>query len=101
MLYQSEHYKILRTRYDNESLRLVEISNEEYIILKELGWLDFDTPKYYSNLQEEFWVTGICFNKFEKENRMTVEYILSSIERPLDVLPYIVQTGAEHVFFSE
>lgn len=102
LLRQNEKYKMLRTRYEDGLLKLIEINNEELDNVKDyVDGLDFNIKMHYSNSSEEFWVTGICFNKSLNENCMDYEYKISSNERSLDILPYIVQTGAEHVFFSE
>ncbi|TDF95457.1 hypothetical protein [Paenibacillus piri] len=101
LLHQEDNFQLLRTRYDDGFLKLIEVSNKEYQELKDLGWLDFDQPNHNFNSNREFSVTGICFNRLGNESSMIIEYKSSSIEKPLDILPYIVQTGAEHVFFSE
>ncbi|KZS47055.1 hypothetical protein AWU65_14535 [Paenibacillus glucanolyticus] len=101
LLLQQEGYKILKTRYDAKHLKLIEISNEEFQQLRDLRLLDFDQPERDHESIGEFMVTGISFNKQGNEGGMLVEFKIASIERPLDILPYIVQTGAEHVFFSE
>ncbi|MEK5358221.1 hypothetical protein [Paenibacillus sp. FSL L8-0709] len=51
-------------------------------------------------MAEEFWVVGISFNKVENNDGYSSEFRISG-EKPIDILPYIIQTGAEHVFFSE
>ncbi|WP_173189707.1 hypothetical protein [Paenibacillus alginolyticus] len=101
LLLQREGYKILKTRYDAKHLKLIEIRSEEFQQLRDLRLLDFDRPERDQESIGEFMVTGISFNKLGNEGGMFVEFKIASIERPLDILPYIVQTGAEHVFFSE
>ncbi|MFC0211378.1 hypothetical protein ACFFK0_02760, partial [Paenibacillus chartarius] len=50
--------------------------------------------------EEEYWAVGISYNTSQNANGVISEFTISN-ERPLDILPYIIQTGAEHVFFSE
>ncbi|MGM1050532.1 MAG: hypothetical protein ACQEXX_31055 [Bacillota bacterium] len=101
LLHLEDHFQLLKPRYDDGFLKLIEVRNDEYRELKDLGWLDYEQPKNNFNSDREFSVTGICFNRSGNENSMTLEFKISSIEKPLDILPYIVQTGVGHVFFSK
>ncbi|WP_159887970.1 DUF6042 family protein [Paenibacillus puerhi] len=85
LLHQGENYKVLKTRYDDEHLKLIDISNEEFQELSDLRLLDMDRPERDHELIDEYSVTGISFNKQGNESGMFVEYKFASIERPLDI----------------
>ncbi|MFH5181444.1 hypothetical protein ACHHV8_01665 [Paenibacillus sp. TAB 01] len=100
LLQQNASYRILKTTYVDKDLKLIGPSYEEISDLTE------DLVKSGINLEMillepdlEYWVVGISFNKSVNPCRMNIEFKLS--EKPLDILPYIVQTGADHVLFSE
>jgi len=101
LLYRSDCSKILKSVYRAGFLLLVDITEDEY---KELGlhfqWLHSSCWRASRHTDEEYWVVGISFNKYESENRFYSEFKISD-KKPLDILPFIVQTGAENVIFSK
>lgn len=101
LLYRSDCSKILKAVYKDGFLLLVDITEDEY---KELGlhfqWLYCSSWRLTRGTVEEYRVVGISFNKYESQNRYYSEFKISD-EKPLDILPFIVQTGVENVIFSK
>lgn len=100
ILQRAEEHYIMKIKSCNGTVKLIESTKEEFDEL--VGFLREGYAKTSSapDLAEEFWVVGISFNKVENNNGCSSEFMISG-EKPIDILPYIVQTGAEHVFFSE
>lgn len=93
--------KILKAVYKSGSLLLVDVTEDEYIDLNlHVQWPHSDSCRESIHTNEEYWVVGISFNKYESENRFYSEFKISD-EKPLDILPFIVQTGVENVIFSK
>ncbi|KIL35624.1 hypothetical protein SD70_32040 [Gordoniibacillus kamchatkensis] len=100
-LQQKECRKILKIKYCDGGLKLIGISRDEYTDLKDhIHWSHNDTSEISKSPEEEYWAVGISYNTSQNANGVISEFTISN-ERPLDILLYIIQTGAEHVFFSE
>lgn len=100
LLQLNDHWKILKTKDNCGELNLIEIGCKEYDDLKDqIEYLHDKVPISLTETEEEYWVVGISFNRLQNECSITSEFKIS--EKPLDILPYIIQTGAEYVFFSE
>ncbi|GKS09833.1 hypothetical protein YDYSY3_08330 [Paenibacillus chitinolyticus] len=101
LLYRSDCSKILKAVYKDGFLLLVDITEDEY---KELGlhfqWMLCSCWRLSRRTDVEYWVVGISFNKCESENLFYSEFKISD-EKPLDILPFVVQTGVENVIFSK
>lgn len=100
ILQKAEEHYIMKIKSCNGTVKLIESTKEEFDEL--VGFLreGYEKSSSAPDLAEEFWVVGISFNRVENNNGCSSEFIISG-EKPIDILPYIVQTGAEHVFFSE
>ncbi len=100
LLEQQEHRKIVKIKYIEGALKLIEVSMDEYTDLKNhFNWLNHEYDRNLTN-SEEYWAMGISFNWLENKNSTISEFKISN-EKLLDILPYILQTGDGHVFFSE
>ncbi|MCY9661982.1 hypothetical protein P5G65_33870 [Paenibacillus chondroitinus] len=100
ILQWEEEQHVMKIKSCNGAVKLIESTKEEFDEL--IGFLREGYAKTSSDpdLAEEFWVVGISFNKVENNDGYFSEFRISD-EKPIDILPYIIQTGVEHVFFSE
>lgn len=97
---EQEGRKILKAKYIEDELRLISIRLDEYTDLQNhFHWLNDEFERTLTNSEEEYWVLGISFNKMVREDSAVSEFKISN-EKSLDILPYILQTGDGHVFFS-
>lgn len=97
LLQQKEQHTVMKIKYCDSGYKLVGADREEY---EELSGYFHGIMVNSRDSEEEYWVVGIGFNKLENQDGMSSEFRISN-EKPLDVLPYIIQTGAEYVYFSE
>ncbi|SDJ44773.1 hypothetical protein [Paenibacillus naphthalenovorans] len=97
LLQQKEQHTVMKIKCCDNAYKLIGANREEY---EELSGYFQGIPVNLTDTEEEYWVVGIGFNKVENQKGMSTEFRISN-EKPLDVLPYIIQTGVEHVFFSE
>ncbi len=98
---QQEHWKILKAKYVEGALKLIGISKDEYKNLQShFHWLNHEIERDLIYSEEVYWALGISFNKLASKNSTVSEFKISN-GKPLDILPYILQTGDGHVFFSE
>ncbi len=98
---EEEGQKVLKAKYIEDELRLITIRLGEYTDLQNhFHWLNDEFERTLTNSDEEYWVLGISFNKMVREDSAVSEFKISN-EKALDILPYILQTGDGHVFFSK
>lgn len=98
---EEEGWKVLKAKYIEDELRLITIRLDEYLDLQNhFYWLNDEFERTLTNSEEEYWVLGISFNKMVREDSAVSEFKISN-EKALDILPYILQTGDGHVFFSK
>ncbi|MCK8489242.1 hypothetical protein M0651_18885 [Paenibacillus sp. MBLB2552] len=99
IIQREEEQHVIKIKSCNGRVKLIVPTKEEYAEL--IGFLPEGYAETLSdpNFAEEFWVVGISFNKAENNDEYSSEFRISD-QKPIDILPYIIQTGAEHVFFS-
>ncbi|MGG1554091.1 hypothetical protein [Paenibacillus ferrarius] len=100
-LQQFGFIKVLRAVYEKKVLRLIEPDHADIQEISSILENDLVNNEISPTCNEEYWVTGVSFNKTESQSQMNCEFKIASVEKPLDLLPYLIQTGAEHVLFSE
>ncbi|ASS68154.1 MULTISPECIES: hypothetical protein [Paenibacillus] len=101
ILQRNDKQKVLKIKCCDDAVKLIGPKKEEFEELIDY-FREGHTKTQASPIDsdEEYWVIGISFNKVETKGGLSLEFKISD-EKPIDILPYIIQTGAEHVFFSE
>lgn len=97
LVQQKHHHFFLKVKSCGGTCKLVGLDKEEY---RELRTYFQGVGFHEQEGDEEYNVIGIEFNRVEGHRRMNTEFRISD-GRSLDILPYVVQTGAEFVHFVE
>jgi hypothetical protein len=97
LIQHKDQHVVMKIKCCDSVCKLVGVNKGEY---EELRGYYHGIPVILTNSEEEYSVVGIGFNKVEKQGVVSTEFRISN-DKPLDVLPYLIQTGDEHVFFSE
>ncbi|CAM4038252.1 hypothetical protein COLU111180_20450 [Cohnella lubricantis] len=100
ILQREEEQQVMKIKSCNGTVKLIEPIKEELDAIIDYFHEGYAQTSPDLKLTEEYWVVGISFNKVENKGDYSTEFMISG-EKPIDILPYIVQTGAEHVFFPE
>ncbi|MCR2802675.1 hypothetical protein [Paenibacillus soyae] len=101
LLQQQDQFKVMKIKCCEEVVKLREANKDECMELEEyLQKWHVKALVDSMDSNEEYWVVGISFNKVVHKGCFSSEYRISD-GNPLDILPYIIQTGAEHVYFSK
>ncbi|MCY9698317.1 hypothetical protein [Paenibacillus alginolyticus] len=47
------------------------------------------------------WAVGISYNETSSENKISTLFKISNQDQPLDILPFLLQTGEDSIYFRQ
>lgn len=77
-----------------EDVYLDPVSDEELILISNI--ITTETMRF----SERMWAVGISYNEFSGPDFCSTRFKISNNNKPIDILPYLLQTGEHSIDFS-